>query len=91
LVASITNTLTGVTINQYGPATGGSVLGSLLATTAGTFNTVASLVGAVVKSTLSPLLDPILNTVLQNLGIEIAKVRVGANLSCHPGQATLVI
>ncbi len=53
----------------------------------GLVKTVTNLLGTV----LGPLLDPLLNLVLKNLGVNIANVNVGANLSCHPGQAQLVI
>lgn len=91
LINSIATTLSGVSVNQYGPSSATSGLGALLATTAGLFNAVAGAVGQVVSSTLSPLLDPLINGLLSNLGIDIANVNVGANLSCHPGQAHLVI
>lgn len=38
-----------------------------------------------------PLLDGLINTLLLSLGIDLNKVDVGANLSCHSGRATLVI
>lgn len=91
IVNSISNTLSGITINQFGPVTGGWGLGALLNTVASTFTTVANLVGALVKTTLSPLLDPLINSLLSNLGVDITNVNVGANLSCHPAQAVLVI
>ncbi|WP_447651936.1 pilus assembly protein TadG-related protein [Pseudomonas abietaniphila] len=91
LVNSIANTLAGVSINQYGPKNTSDGLGALLATTAGAFSAVSSLVGTIVKTTLSPLLDPLINGLLANLGVDVANVTVGANLSCHPGQAQLVI
>ena len=48
-------------------------------------------IGLATTNILSPLLDPILNLLLQTLGIDLAKVDVGANLSCSTGQAALVI
>jgi hypothetical protein len=50
-------------------------------------STITGLLGTL----LGPLLDPLLNLVLKNLGVNIANVNVGANLSCHPAQAVLVI
>lgn len=52
---------------------------------------VLTLLTTTLNSILSPLLDNLLNTVLKTLGIEVGKIEVGANLSCHSGRATLVI
>ncbi|MFJ7284094.1 pilus assembly protein TadG-related protein [Pseudomonas sp. NPDC099000] len=52
---------------------------------------VLSLLTTTLSSILSPLLDNLLNTVLKTLGIEVGKIQVGANLSCHSGRASLVI
>jgi uncharacterized membrane protein len=52
---------------------------------------VLSLLTTTLNSILSPLLDNLLNTVLKTLGIEVGKIQVGANLSCHSGRASLVI
>ena len=54
-------------------------------------NDVLTLLTTTLNSILSPLLDNLLNTVLKTLGIEVGKIQVGANLSCHSGRATLVI
>lgn len=80
LVGSLQNS--NVSVSMTGPilSTVGALLGGLL-------NTITALV----TSLLSPLLDPLLNQVLSLLGIDVASVSVGANLSCHPGQAVLVI
>lgn len=91
LIASIKNTLGGVTINQFGPNVASNGLGALLATAAGVFNGVTKAIGDQLVVTLGAALDPLINNLLSNLGVEIANVNVGANLSCHPGQAVLVI
>jgi uncharacterized membrane protein len=52
---------------------------------------VFSLLTTTLSSILSPLLDNLLNTVLKTLGIEVGKIQVGANLSCHSGRASLLI
>lgn len=91
IVNSLSTTLSGISINQYGPNANATGLGALLNTVASTFTGVTNLVGALIKSTLSPLLDPLLNSLLSNLGIDVTRIDVGANLSCHPGQAQLVI
>jgi uncharacterized membrane protein len=61
-----------------------SILGGLI-------NALVGDVGSLLTDFLSPLLDPVLNGVLDQLGISLANVNVGANLSCHPGQAVLVM
>ncbi|MFJ3467269.1 pilus assembly protein TadG-related protein [Pseudomonas sp. NPDC090201] len=91
IVNSLSTTLSGISINQFGPNANATGLGALLNTVASTFSGVTSLVGALIKSTLSPLLDPLLNSLLSNLGIDVTNIDIGANLSCHPGQAQLVI
>ncbi|MBF6042671.1 MULTISPECIES: pilus assembly protein TadG-related protein [Pseudomonas] len=52
---------------------------------------VLSLLTTTLNSILSPLLDNLLNTVLKTLGIEVGKIQVGANLSCHSGRASLLL
>jgi hypothetical protein len=48
------------------------------------------LVSAII-GVLNPLLDSLINSVLISLGVDLNKVDVGANLSCHSGRASLVI
>jgi uncharacterized membrane protein len=72
-------------------ATNGGLLGLVLNTVTGLVNGLVSTVTTTLASLLGPLLDPLLNVVLKNLGVNIASVNVAANLSCHPGQAQLVI
>ncbi|MGZ7457282.1 pilus assembly protein TadG-related protein [Pseudomonas sp. Ma2-10] len=85
IVSSLTNTATNIKVDMYGPT--GSLVGGL-----GTIlNTVTTLLVNVINSVLSPLLDTLINTLLLSLGIDLNKVDVGANLSCHSGRATLVI
>ena len=73
------------------PATNGGLLGLLLNTVTGLVNGLVTTVLTLVSNVVAPLLDPLLNLVLKNLGVNIANVSVGANLSCHPAQAVLVI
>lgn len=65
--------------------------GPILSTVGVLLNGLISGIGPLITGLLSPLLDPLLNQVLSLLGIDVANVNVGANLSCHPAQAVLVI
>jgi uncharacterized membrane protein len=85
IVSSLTDTLTNIQVNMYGPT--GSLVGGLGAI----LSTVTTLLVNAINSVLSPLLDTLINTLLLSLGIDLNKVDVGANLSCHSGRATLVI
>ncbi|MGG7651447.1 pilus assembly protein TadG-related protein [Pseudomonas sp. ES4] len=85
IVSSLTDTLTNIKVNMYGPT------GSLVPGLGAVLNTVTTLLVNVINSVLSPLLDTLINTLLLSLGIDLNKVEVGANLSCHSGRATLVI
>lgn len=68
-----------------------SLTGPLLSTIGALLGGVISGITTQITNLLSPLLDPLLNQVLDLLGISVANVSVGANLSCHPAQAVLVI
>jgi uncharacterized membrane protein len=68
-----------------------SLTGPILSSVGALLNGILSGVTALIPPLLSPLLDPLLNQLLSLLGINVANVSVGANLSCHPGQAQLVI
>jgi uncharacterized membrane protein len=72
-------------------ASSGGLLGLVLNTVMGILNGLVSTIAGLLGTLLGPLLDPLLNLVLKNLGVNIANVNVGANLSCHPAQAVLVI
>jgi uncharacterized membrane protein len=72
-------------------ASNGGLLGLVLNTVTGIVNGLVSTITGLLGTLLGPLLDPLLNLVLKNLGVNIANVNVGANLSCHPAQAVLVI
>jgi uncharacterized membrane protein len=85
IVSSLTDTLTNIQVNMYGPT--GSLVGGLGAI----LSTVTTLLVNAINSVLTPLLDTLINTLLLSLGIDLNKVDVGANLSCHSGRATLVI
>jgi len=81
IVTSLGSTLSGIKIVNHPPVTPG-----LINLITGTITTAISQLGSLVSNLLGPLLDPILNVLLQSLGISLAEVNVGANLSCHPTQ-----
>ncbi|WP_342653736.1 pilus assembly protein TadG-related protein [Pseudomonas sp. F3-2] len=72
-------------------ASNSGLLGAVLNLVTGAINVLVSTVTGLLGTLIGPLLDPLLNIVLKNLGVNIANVNVGANLSCHPAQAVLVI
>lgn len=91
LVSGLSAALTGVSISAYQPV-GNNPVGSLIANTVALLSGVNALVTPVLNNALSPLLNPILNNLLSSLGISLANVTVGANLSCgQTGEAYLVI
>ncbi|AZC35103.1 TadG family pilus assembly protein [Pseudomonas chlororaphis] len=91
VVSSLRASLTGISLIQH-PPTIGSLLGVVLNTLLSTLNSVVSLLATAIGALLGPLLDPLLNNVLAVLGIDLAKVEVGANLTCgQTGRAYLVI
>ncbi|NVZ22472.1 pilus assembly protein TadG-related protein [Pseudomonas costantinii] len=91
VVSSLSTTLNGVGITAYQPV-GSNPLGSLVANTVSLLSGVSAVVASVVDNLLGPLLNPILNNLLNMLGISLANVNVGANLTCgQTGGAYLVI
>lgn len=91
LVGSLKKTLTGIELINHTPKMG-SLLGAVLGLVTGLLNGLLSTLGGLVGEVLGPLLDPIVNNLLAGLGIDLAKVEIGANLSCNPGgRAVLVI
>ncbi|WPN98933.1 pilus assembly protein TadG-related protein [Pseudomonas sp. MUP55] len=91
LVSGLSTALTGVSITAYQPV-GNNPVGSLIANTVALLSGVNALVTPVLNNALSPLLNPILNNLLNSLGVSLANVTVGANLSCgQTGEAYLVI
>jgi len=90
MLSSLQNTLGSIHLVSHPPASV-SLIGSLLGMLTAGLSQVQNLLGSTIGGLLSPILDPLLNQVLASLGINLATVDVGANLSCHPGQAVLVI
>lgn len=85
IVNSLTTTVSNLGVNMYGPS--GSIVGGLGSILS---DVTTALVNAI-NTVLSPLLDTLINTLLASLGIDLNKVEVGANLSCHAGRPSLVI
>lgn len=85
VVSSLNDTLNNLQLNMYGPS------GSLVSVLGTILSSVKTLLVNAINSVLSPLLDTLINTLLVSLGIDLNKVDVGANLSCHSGRASLVI
>lgn len=91
VVSSLKETLTGIQLINHPPKIA-SLLGAVLGLVTGLLNGLLSMLGGVIGGVLGPLLDPIVNNLLAGLGIDLAKVEIGANLSCNPaGRAMLVI
>ena len=88
LVNSLTTTLAGPEITAY--AANGNTLGSITMAVGSVINTVVGLLKTAVSTVLSPLLDPLTTLLLENLGIDIAKTEVAANLSCHGNQSVML-
>ncbi|MGB7649237.1 MAG: pilus assembly protein TadG-related protein [Pseudomonas fluorescens] len=91
VIGSLSNTLNGIRLTSHTPTLDG-LLGLVLGLVVGILTEVLNLLSGVISSVLSPLLDPLVNSLLAGLGIDLAKVEIGANLSCNPGgRAMLVI
>ncbi|MNL17715.1 hypothetical protein D3C87_1388240 [compost metagenome] len=85
IVNSLTTTVSNLGVNMYGPS--GSIVGGL----GSILSAVTTALVNAINTVLSPLLDTLINTLLASLGIDLNKVEVGANLSCHAGRPSLVI
>ena len=91
VVGSLSNTLSGIQLINHPPTQGG-LLGLVLNVVVGLVTGVLNLLTSIISGVLSPLLDPLVNNLLAGLGVDLAKVEIGANLSCSPGgRAILVI
>ncbi len=91
LISGLSTALNGVSITAYQPV-GNNPLGLLAPTVVSLIGGVSAIVTPVVDNLLGSLLNPILNNLLNMLGISLANVSVGANLTCgQTGEAYLVI
>ncbi|MGH8438035.1 MAG: TadG family pilus assembly protein [Pseudomonas sp.] len=75
IVSSVRDTLSGLELKPN------ILLVSLL------LKTVSGLIGTLLGS----LLDPIINNLLSLLGVDLNRIDIGANMSCHTGRAQLMI
>lgn len=85
IVSNLLNTPVNLHVDMHGPS------GSLVPGLGTILSSVTGLLISAINSVLTPLLNSLINTLLLNLGVDLNKVDVGANLSCHSGRATLVI
>ncbi|MDM4772450.1 TadG family pilus assembly protein [Solimonas sp. SE-A11] len=92
IVSSLRNTLLGLQLQFYRPTSSGlgNGLGNVVFLVGSVINGLVSAVMTVVNGLLGPLLDPLVNLLLEQLGVDLNKVEVGANLSCSGGGASLV-
>lgn len=90
ILGGLKNTLGGVQLVSL-PAADGNLVSSVLNLVTGVLGLVLNGILPAVTGLLGSLLDPIVETLLKLLGIDLATVNVGANLTCHSGQAQLVI
>lgn len=81
VVGSLSNTLTGVSIQAY-QSTSPNLLGGLLNTSLSVVNGLLGQLQNLISGVLSPLLDPLLNALFEGLGIDLAQAEVGANMNC---------
>ena len=96
IIASLKNTLSGISIQLYGPIDNTGTLNNILTsvTTAVTqaLNAILGIVLPLIINILSSLLDPLINNILSLLGVDLMDTVVGANLSCgQGGRAQLVL
>lgn len=89
-VGSLNNTLAGITLTPV-PAQTTNLVGLLADTVSALLGTVTSYVLTPIISLLSSLVDPLINSLLSLLGIDLATLNVGANLTCQTGRAQLVL
>ncbi|MCY1398315.1 hypothetical protein D9M71_133440 [compost metagenome] len=75
IVNSLSATLSGITLSPQIPLV----------------STILTLITGAVSGLLSSLLDPIINNLLALLGVDLAKIDVGANLSCQSGRTQLML
>jgi uncharacterized membrane protein len=90
IIGSLKHVFSGIELVSL-KATDANLLSSVLNLVTGVLGLVLNGILPSVTTLLGSLLDPIVETLLKLLGIDLATVNVGANLTCHSGQAQLVI
>jgi hypothetical protein len=89
LISSLASTLAGLNIVTY--QANGSALGTTVMLVGSVIDTVVGLLKTAISSVLSPLLDPLVTLLLENVGIDLAKTEVAANLSCDAKQGVMLM
>lgn len=84
LIASLSSTLGGITLQAYKMQTP-NLLGGILSATVGLVNALIKPLQDVIRGLLSPLLDPILAFLLNTLGIDLSGTEVGVSMQCGGG------
>ncbi len=90
VISSLSNTLSGISIN-FTSTGGGGLLATILTAVTSTVSLLISNLLPAVTNILGTLIDPLINSLLSLLGIDLATVDVGANLTCQTGRAQLVL
>ena len=84
VINSLSATLAGLDIKAYEP--NGSALGTIVMAVGTVIDAVVALLKTAISAVLSPILDPLVTLLVENLGLDLAKTEVSANLSCNPKQ-----
>ena len=84
VINSLSATLAGLDIEAY--EANGSALGTVVMAVGTVIDAVVALLKAAISAVLSPILDPLVTLLVENLGLDLAKTEVSANLSCNPKQ-----
>lgn len=90
IVEALGDALTALELEFYQPSNPGIGLGNVLSLVGTTANTLVSTITDLVEGVVGPLLDPIVDFLVDSLGVNLAEVDIGANMSCAGGGATLV-
>ncbi|MEO6699016.1 MAG: hypothetical protein ABIM24_06535, partial [Paraperlucidibaca sp.] len=89
LINSLASTLAGLNIVAY-PANG-SALGTTVMVVGSVIDIVVGLLKTAISTVLSPILDPLVTLLMENLGLDLAKTEVSANLSCDAKQGVMLM
>ncbi|MFA5120601.1 pilus assembly protein TadG-related protein [Zavarzinia sp.] len=85
VIGGLKTTLAGLHIDSYKPAAGNAnLISTLLTGTATLTSTIVSILNPVI-TLLAAVLDPIVNFLLNLLGLDVANIDVGANMTCNAG------
>lgn len=90
VVTSLGNTLAGISLS-YVAGSGGGLLSAILSLVTSTVSALLGTLLPLITNVLGAVVDPLINSLLSLLGIDLATVTVGANLTCQTGRAQLVL